>query len=401
MIQDISPKQTEIDFTHDSIVVKKFLNGILGGVVLDVTGYADSVVHAGQAVITNGSGYKPMPILGETYGAMPEGYKYCGVIYRTAKAKDAVSIMFRGIVNKHKAPYAFKSDFNVSGIILASDLDDTDPYANYTPIYDVSELPTGDEAKGKSIRLDATAINDYNAPQYFGNILAADAEVSKTIVLKAVEKVILDNVTIAGDKGSSNGKITFAAKELQLKNITAKENVTLYNAFEGYQRIDDPDYKGIEKVIADDMDINCPSLTHNIINVYTPADGAEIIVRNSKFNLTVDNTNVLRLANYMNAENVTVTFENVEWTYENGLSFNDWNLAGLVIYQPAASDVALNGDLTKVKTWRFNFINCKYNGEKVSSNSFGAHSQVVYLYNVANSRLVENPEEKGISLNFE
>ena len=154
-------------------------------------------------------------------------------------------------------------------------------------------------------------------------------------------------------------------------------------------------------ILVDNINIDCPSLTHNIVNVYTPANGAEIVVRNSKFNLTVDNSNVLRLANYLNAENVSVIFENVEWNYENGLSFNDWGWAGLVIYQPAMSDVALAGEATKLKTWNFKFRNCRYNGQKITANNFGEHSQVLYLYNFGGDGVVSDPSLKELNVEFE
>lgn len=246
---------------------------------------------------------------------------------------------------------------------------------------------------GEDIRVQSDDVVDAFTADipYFKNIIVNDAEVSKTITMKAAERITLDGVVLSGGKDGVNGKLTYAAKELELKNISAKENATLYNAFEGYQKTDDPNYSGIKKVVADNLDIDCPSLTHNIINVYTPANGAEIIVKNSKFNLTVDKTNPLRLANYLNAENVHVTFENVEWNYENGLTQNDWGWAGLVIFQPAASDVALNGDISKIATWKFTFKNCKYNGVKVTENNFGEHNQVLYFYNIGNSNKVSEP----------
>lgn len=398
MIQDLSVKKTQIDFGHDSIVVKKFQNGILGGVMLDFAGYEDSVILAGHCVITDGNGYKPMPVRGEYYGQMPEGYQYAGVVYRSAKVTEPVSVMFRGVVNKYKAPYPFKADFNVFGIILSGDLDEADPFLDYEVISDVSDIPT-ENTKDKSIILGGDAVNGYNSNSYFKDIAIQDAEINKTITLKATEKITLDGITLAGGKDSSNGKITYASKELELKNINAKENATLYNAFEGYQSTNDPDYSGVRRVVAENLNIDCPSLTHNIINVYTPADGAEIIVRNSKFNLTVDSSNPLRLANYLNAENVNITFENCDWTYENGLTFNDWGLAGLAIYQPAAGDLALNGDLSKIATWRFIIRNCRYNGEKVTANNFGQHNQVLYFYNVNKSGVVSAPE--GVTTVFE
>ena len=399
MIQNLEIKKETIDFTLDSIVVKKFINGILGGVTLDATGYTENNVLAGQCVITDGNGtYKPMPIKGDVYGDMPEGYKYAGVVYRSAKITDGISVMFRGVVNKYKAPYPFKADFDVNGIILNGDLDETDPFLDYDTITDPSDLPT-ENTEDKSIILKGDAVNGYNATGYFKNVAIQDSEVDKTITLKATEKITLDGVQLAGGKTATNGKIIYAAKELILKNITAKANTTLYNAFEGYQSTTDPDYQGIKRVTAENINIDCPSITHNIINVYTPANDAVITIKNSKFNLTVDNTNVLRLANYMNSENVQVVFENCEWTYENGLSFNDWNWAGLAIYQPAGNDVALNGDMSKISTWKFKFKNCKYNGEKVTDNGFGTHKQVLYFDNINKSNAVSEPV--GVEMIFE
>ena len=397
MKQDLVINKTAIDFTNDSIVVKKFINGVLGGRMLDCTGYEKNVLLAGQCVITDGNGvYKPMPVKGETYGAMPEGFHYAGVVYRSSSIKVPVSIMFRGIVNKKCAPYYFKDDFNVEGIILANDLDDADPYQDYKVISDASEVAS---KAGKDVVIPADVINDLTSTPYFRNVLVENAEVEKTITLKAEEKMTLDGVSLAGAKGASNGKIIYAASELELKNITAKEDATLYNAFEGYQSVSDPKYSGLKKLVAEKLNIDCPSITHNIINVYTPANGAEIIIRDSKFNLTVDNSNILRLANYMNAENVTVVFENVDWTYENGLTKNDWSWAGLVIFQPSAQDVALNGDLSKIATWTFKFKNCRYNGVKVTENNFGEHNQVAYFYNINKSGEVTAPE--GVTMIFE
>ena len=274
-----------------------------------------------------------------------------------------------------------------------------DSYEDYDEIDNIEDLP--EDTRSTSVIL-SKVINEYgNDKPYFRNILVSKAEVDNTATLKALDGITLDGISLAGGKDSSNGKIIFASRYLNLRNIIAKENTTLYNAFEGYQRLNDADYMGIEKITAEKMNIDCPSITHNIINVYTPADGAKIVVKNSKFNLTVDNSNVLRLANYTNAEDVTVTFENCEWTYENGLSHNDWRWAGLAIYQPASADIALGGDLTKLRTWTFNFINCKYNGQKVTGNNFGGHNQVFYLYNVGNTGAVTDPLANGLTLNFE
>lgn len=401
MKQTISNTRTQIDFGHDSVVVRKFINGILGGVMLDYAGFTASVILAGHAVITDGNGhYKPMPTKGEGYGTMPNGFKYIGVVYRSAKVGEPVSVMIRGVVNKQLAPYFFGNDFHLADIILSCDLDEADPYQYYDNVNDPADLA---EEAGKDIRVASDeVINAFgNNQPYFRNVLVTGAEVSQNITIKATEKLTLDNITIAGEQGASNGKIIYAAKELDLQNISAKENATLYNAFEGAQTTD-AGYQGIERLYAENLDIDCPSLKHNIINVYTPKNGAEIVIKNSKFNLTVDNSNILRLANYLNAENVTVTFENIDWTYENSLTQQAWAYAGLAIYQPASTDVALGGDTSKIATWKFIIRNCRYNGVKVTENNFGEHSQAVYLYNIGGNNKVDNPDiVEGLQLVFE
>lgn len=290
----------------------------------------------------------------------------------------------------------FKIEDGEDGKVLRIILEEN--YEDYIDVESISDLP--EDTRSSSVIL-SSVVNEFgNDKPYFKDILVSDAEVEAMVTLKALEILTLDNIRIAGGKGPTNGKIITASRYLNLRNITAKDGTTLYNAFEGYQRTNDPDYKGVYKVTAEKLNIDCPSITHNIVNVYTPCNDAVIMIKDSKFNLTVDNSNVLRLANYMNAENVTVTFENCEWTYENGLTKNDWRWAGLVIYQPASTDIALGGDLSKIRTWKFNFVNCKYNGQKVTGNNFGEHSQVFYLYNVGNTGNVTNPVENGLMLNF-
>lgn len=248
------------------------------------------------------------------------------------------------------------------------------------------------------------ALNALDGNTYYKSIVIDGENISidNTITLKANEEIYLDGITVTGEKGNLNGKVTFASKELTLSDITIENGSTVYNAFEGYQSTNDPNYTGLEKLDVYNMTVDNPSLKHNVVNVYTPADNAVINIKNSTFNLTVDNSNVMRLANYMNSENVTVNFTNVEWTYENSLSLSSvtsWPYAGLIIYQPASSDVALTGDYSKIATWTFNFENCKYNGEKVTSVNFGEHNQVIYGYNLGGDGAVTDISDK-VTVNF-
>lgn len=134
MYQELDIKREEITFGLDSVVVRKFTNGVFGGVTLDVSHYDDPTVVAGQVVITDGSMYRPMPVNGDVYGPMPDGFRYFGVIYRSSKVYMGVSVMTRGSVNKFRMPYNFefiRKDFceQCPYIILASDADEMNEYA--------------------------------------------------------------------------------------------------------------------------------------------------------------------------------------------------------------------------------------------------------------------------------
>ena len=242
------------------------------------------------------------------------------------------------------------------------------------------------------VELSAELVSELPANTYYKSLAVNGGSIDSTVQLSATESVTLDGVQISGDKGSVNGKITFATPELNIKNITIEEGSTVYNAFEGYQKVNDPNYSGLETLNAENLNFDAVTMAHNVVNVYTPANDAVINIKDSTFNLDVDNSNVLRLSNYMNSENVTVNFENVNWTYENA-DASDWKWAGLVIYQPAGADVALTGDTSKLATWKFNFTNCKYNDVVVDANNFGAHNQVMYAYNIGGTKAVTDLSE--------
>jgi hypothetical protein len=90
---------------------------------------------------------------------------------------------------------------------------------------------------------------------------------------------------------------------------------------------------------------------------------------------------VLRLSNINNASDVEVVFENVNVTYDND---SEKSYAGFVIYQAFGTDEAYkaDGDLTRLKSWKFTFKNCKLNDKKVTEVNFGKLYQVAYGYNI-------------------
>ena len=134
MIQDLNISREEITFGLDSVVVRKFTDGVFGGLILDTTGYPLPDVIAGQAVITDGEVYRPMPIRGEAYGDMPEGFRFFGLVYRSSRIAMGVSVMTRGSINKYRAPYNLLSvrerfERDCPYIIFASDADEMNEYA--------------------------------------------------------------------------------------------------------------------------------------------------------------------------------------------------------------------------------------------------------------------------------
>ena len=218
------------------------------------------------------------------------------------------------------------------------------------------------------------------------------------IKAKATDKFTVDGMTINGDKGASNGRVLISASTVDLKNVTIETGSTAYNVFEGTQNTADSSFftstYNVSNLTADNTALN-----HNIVNIYTPANGAVINIKDCNLNLDVDKSNLLRMANYTNATGVIINFENVEWTYENAPA-SDWKWAGLMIFQPSASDIALTGDTSAISTWTVNVKNCKYNGEKVTSNNFGGHNQVVYLYDINHTGAVTDADSV-MTINFE
>ena len=239
------------------------------------------------------------------------------------------------------------------------------------------------------------ALNALATKKTFKNLEIANVEAAQQVNLAAVESIALDDVEVTGDKGSSNGYFLVDAPKVDVSNITIADGAKPYNVFEEVGA-------GTDSFNASNVNVNDVALKHNVFNIYRPNNDAVINISDVNLNLDVNNSNALRLANYKNATGVTVNFENVAWTYENtpNIESADFGWAGLIIYQPASSDVALGGDLSKVQTWTFNFKNCKYNGVKVTENNFGEKNQVFYLYNVGGDGSIKDPVANGLTLNF-
>lgn len=93
----------------DSVVIRHYVAGIIGGRTLDMTDFKEDVVKAGHVVIqstTDETVFKPMPVADGAYVALPEGFKYAGVVVCSKPASEAlVGIMYSGEVNDVASPY--------------------------------------------------------------------------------------------------------------------------------------------------------------------------------------------------------------------------------------------------------------------------------------------------------
>lgn len=105
-------ENVEVAFGNDSIVIRQYVSGILGGKVLDTTGYNEEVIKAGHVVIRDvvNDVYKPMPVSDGAYASLPSNHEYVGVVVATKLTKEPlVGIMYAGEVNDKAVPYSVES----------------------------------------------------------------------------------------------------------------------------------------------------------------------------------------------------------------------------------------------------------------------------------------------------
>ena len=105
---DLTKKGPVYDTGNDTIVIVKNLETIPGGRTLDVTSYTPDVIPAGHMIICTDDEktFKPMPVTGAAYAALPANHKYVGVLISTIrKDKPFAGIMVRGTVNKEATFY--------------------------------------------------------------------------------------------------------------------------------------------------------------------------------------------------------------------------------------------------------------------------------------------------------
>lgn len=98
---------TFINTSRDNIIIRRALQTKAGGVTLDLTGFNDQVIYAGNPIISDDATgeHKPLANDGAAYVALPDGYTFEGVCNKTVLANDAIiGILTAGEVN-HKAAH--------------------------------------------------------------------------------------------------------------------------------------------------------------------------------------------------------------------------------------------------------------------------------------------------------
>ena len=265
---------------------------------------------------------------------------------------------------------------------------------------DITGMTDGDALNADIVVATDEAIEALSTPKTFNSITIAGGEVGDNTVINLLAKdsIEVNGLTVSGTKGEGNGKIVYGSNDITISNVNIEPGCTVYNVFEGKQ--DKAEDNLVENFTATNVVVDDIDLMHNVFNIYQLADGANILVKDSVFNLNVAKSNVMRVSNITNAKNVTITFENVEWSYEEkGYTPSDYEWAGLLIYQPYSTDDGYDTGVAMedkaVHTWTINVKNCRYNGKAIEDNLVGTIKQAVYQYDVNKSGASEAPTAFG------
>lgn len=87
---------------YDSLVVRENYTATDGGVTLDTTGFTNLNIRSGHVIIkeTATGVYKPMPVVGEAYGALPALHEYYGhAVQSVLTAKPFVGVTYHAKIN--------------------------------------------------------------------------------------------------------------------------------------------------------------------------------------------------------------------------------------------------------------------------------------------------------------
>lgn len=189
---------------------------------------------------------------------------------------------------------------------------------------------------------------------------AQNYETNELFTAAADGTLYLCNAMITGGKGTGNAFIPFNAAKVVISNVIIQglySNNKIYNVFE-----QSGEQTPIESLTVTNLTVDGTNITHNFINAYTFAENAVVTVKDSDFDIYADN-NIARFANRQIKENITINFENINWSYDETSSSYDKKWASIVLFQNWNSEDYKLAAFTGMK---FNFTDCYYKGTKVT-----------------------------------
>lgn len=101
-------KTETYDSGKESVIIRNYVNGIMGGVVLNLTGFSGEFIQCGHIIIrdTMSGEYKPMPVKDGHYDTLSNSYEYVGICMTTVPADTPhVGVMTAGEANDKAVPY--------------------------------------------------------------------------------------------------------------------------------------------------------------------------------------------------------------------------------------------------------------------------------------------------------
>ncbi|WP_028375994.1 hypothetical protein [Leeuwenhoekiella sp. MAR_2009_132] len=97
--------QKEYSEGIDGVAIKKYIHGLEGGAVLDMTGFTDKFIFEGHGVIKEDGEFKPQPIDGSKHALL------VGVVRSTTRtAKPSTGVMTGGYINNEVVKYTFNQN---------------------------------------------------------------------------------------------------------------------------------------------------------------------------------------------------------------------------------------------------------------------------------------------------
>ena len=106
--------QEAFGYGNDPIIIRKHVDGIKGGVLLDVTDFTEEYVRCGHVIIrktVDGKDvYMPMPVSDGAYAALPDGAEYVGICEASKSTSEPfVAVLTIGEVNDKALPFEIDS----------------------------------------------------------------------------------------------------------------------------------------------------------------------------------------------------------------------------------------------------------------------------------------------------